>query len=406
MPYIHFERYSNPGYGPKSVTFDPSDRSWQQLLDVLANVRVEEWERRYSDINILDGGGWVLEIGRRGETSRFDGINAYPPNFEKFQNALERAMVTDKKDWHQHPPGFEGRTRPYGLEEVAECQAPATNWPIKFNSVLANVGINPKSVVLMRHQDQRSDPGRTPYDLWRDDRSSFLRYQSVQAISKRATLCRAPIWAAFVVTHNGGTMFAGLYFAEYLGLLAEDTPWPNATNRIDRAGTSDTYQLEYDDRLVSLEGKLFIGWGDGTRAWVQRADRQDKPIVELRPEFKEPEFPGFMEFIKPLSQISTLPKTWTEVLKQARGVYLLTCPRTKEQYVGSASGEEGFWQRWMEYALTGHGGDAALKSRDPSDYQVSILEVAGSSANADDILAMESRWKVKLQSREMGLNKN
>jgi hypothetical protein len=55
---------------------------------------------------------------------------------------------------------------------------------------------------------------------------------------------------------------------------------------------------------------------------------------------------------------------------------------------------------------TGHGSNVGLKSREPSDYQVSILEVAGSSATADDILKMEGRWQTKLQSREMGLNRN
>jgi len=139
---------------------------------------------------------------------------------------------------------------------------------------------------------------------------------------------------------------------------------------------------------------------------VQRAENQNKPIVELRPEFKEPDFPGFLNFTEPLSKVEGLPKTWIANLKEATSVYLLTCPKTKEQYVGSATGCEGFWHRWMEYVITGHGGNIALKSREQSDYQVSILEVAGSTSNADDILKMEARWKGKLQSREMGLNKN
>jgi len=139
---------------------------------------------------------------------------------------------------------------------------------------------------------------------------------------------------------------------------------------------------------------------------VQRADNQNKPIIELRPEFKEPDFPGFLNFMEPLSKVAGLPKTWIANLKQATGIYLLTCPKTKEQYVGSASGGEGFWHRWMEYVMTGHGGNIALKSREYSDYQVSVLEVAGSSSNIDDIRDMESRWKMKLQSREMGLNRN
>jgi len=53
-----------------------------------------------------------------------------------------------------------------------------------------------------------------------------------------------------------------------------------------------------------------------------------------------------------------------------------------------------------------HGGNLGLKSRDPSDYQVAILEVAGTAADHKDILSMEGRWQRKLQSREMGLNRN
>ncbi len=37
---------------------------------------------------------------------------------------------------------------------------------------------------------------------------------------------------------------------------------------------------------------------------------------------------------------------------------------------------------------------------------MSILEVAGTSATTDDILVMEGRWQSKLQSQEMGLNRN
>jgi hypothetical protein len=60
----------------------------------------------------------------------------------------------------------------------------------------------------------------------------------------------------------------------------------------------------------------------------------------------------------------------------------------------------------MEYVMTGHGGIISLKSRERTDYQVSILEVAGSGSSPDDIRKKESRWKEKLQSREKGLNKN
>jgi len=92
----------------------------------------------------------------------------------------------------------------------------------------------------------------------------------------------------------------------------------------------------------------------GQKLGCNHADRQNKPIIELRPEFKEPEFPGFLNFMEPLSKMEALPKA-IEVLKHATGVYLLTCPRTKEQYVGAAYGVDGFWHRWVEYVMTGHG---------------------------------------------------
>jgi len=277
--------------------------------------------------------------------------------------------------------------------------------PILFNSVLRQFEIEPTGVILLRHQDKRPGTIRRPYELWRDNRAAFESYQSLQSFENRAKLARASTWVSFVATPDGATMLAGLYAAKYEGQLLKDTPRPHREG-IDLAGTCDAYDLKRDERFADLEGKVFVEWGDGTRAWIQRAENQNKAVMELRPDFKEPEFPGFLNFVKPLSQVQELPKTWVETLKHANGVYLLTCPKTKEQYVGSASGSEGFWHRWMEYVQTGHGGNVALKSREYSDYSVSILEVAGSSSNIDDIRRMECLWKLKLQSREMGLNRN
>jgi hypothetical protein len=278
--------------------------------------------------------------------------------------------------------------------------------PIKFNSLLADAGIAPGETVLLRHQDQNAARGRSPYELWRDDRPAFECYQSTQSFANRSRLVRPRYWASFVGSSDGGTMFVGIYHAAYRGILTHDLPKPHAPGQIDEAGSCDVYDLAIDAGFVDLEAKLFIDWGDGARSWIQRAERHDKAVIELRTEFREPAFPGFLNFMSPLSRIDRLPPGWITTLAQARGVYLLTCPNTREQYVGKASGGEGFWHRWQEYCRTGHGNNVALKSRNPSDYQVSILEVAGSAATDDEIAAMEVRWKAKLQSREMGLNRN
>lgn len=276
--------------------------------------------------------------------------------------------------------------------------------PIMFNTILREAGLSLENIRLIRHKDKNAKRGFTPYELWRDDRSQFENYQSTQRIRNRAKL-NALYWAVFVVNFSEETMFAGLYEVHYRGRLEVDTPMPHMDG-IDKAGSCDVYDLKLQDKLLDLGGRLFVDWGPGALAWVQYASRNDKAITELRREFREPDFPGFLEFIQPLSKLDTLPKSWVSPLESSRGVYLLTCPKTKEQYVGSARGEEGFWGRWQNYVETGHGGNIGLKSRDPSDYQVSILEVAGSSATSDDILMMEGRWQRKLQSQEMGLNRN
>jgi len=276
--------------------------------------------------------------------------------------------------------------------------------PIMFNTILGETRLQLKDVRLVRHKDKRAKRGRTPYELWRDNRPQFELYQSTQSISNRKKLT-APYWAVFVVNLNDETMFAGLYAVKYRGLLEKDIPMPHMDS-VDKAGSCDVYDLMLQDTLNDFIGKLFIDWGPGALAWVQYTDRNNKPITELRKEFKEPDFPGFLNFIQPLSKLDHMFKSWVAALKSSRGVYLLTCPKTKEQYVGSATGSEGFWGRWQDYVHTGHGGNVGLRSRDPSNYQVSILEVAGTSATTDDIMAMEGRWQSKLQSQEMGLNRN
>jgi hypothetical protein len=276
--------------------------------------------------------------------------------------------------------------------------------PIMFNTILLAADFRLADVRLLRHKDKRAAKGRTPYELWRDDRQRFDLYQATQSLGNRNRL-RAPYWASFVGTPSGETLFVGVYGVKNQRLLEQDTSMPHMDS-VDVAGSCDVYDLTLEQKLDDLIGKLLIDWGAGDRAWIQRADQQDKRITELRTEFKEPDFPGFLNFIEPLSRLDKLPKGWRDVLQSSQGIYLLTCPRTKEQYVGSATGEGGFWRRWQDYIQTGHGGDVALKSRDPSDYQVSILEVAGTASTDADILKMEGQWKLKLQSREMGLNRN
>lgn len=278
--------------------------------------------------------------------------------------------------------------------------------PILLNTLLCQAGLEFRQTRLLRHQDPTSTKGRTLYKLWRDQRPAFELYQSHQDTRQRATLQPASHWVSFVVTPATETLLAGIYVAQYHGLLENDTPKPH-NDEIDSAGSCDVYELTPLPEFAEFEGRLVVDWGPGTRAWIQRADLQNKPVLELkRDAHQDPPFPGFLNLITRLSEITTLPVSWIQALRSSKGIYLLSCPRTKEQYVGKASSIDGFYGRWTNYVETGHGGNVALKSRDASDYQVCILEVAGSAATDQQINDMETLWKNRLQSRDMGLNRN
>lgn len=201
------------------------------------------------------------------------------------------------------------------------------------------------------------------------------------------------------------TLFAGLYSSVNLGPLPNDIKHA-VTGETEKQGSCDLYRLERLPGLDYLNGRLLIDWGNSFRAWIQRADGMPKPIVELRREFHEPACPGYTKSVCQLSELQSLASSWLSELSKTRGIYLLTCPRTKEQYVGSASGVDGFLGRWRAYGSFGHGGNLGLKSRNPSDYQICILETVGSASTQAEVLALEMMWKHKLQSQEMGLSRN
>jgi hypothetical protein len=257
----------------------------------------------------------------------------------------------------------------------------------------------------MRHQESGSRRGRTVYELWRDQRSIFDEYQTQHSADKHRTLRAATHWASFVATPDDETLFVGLDRSRYLNQSSTNIVQPT-TGKVWEPGEIFLYEVVLEAFLSEYIGRLFIDWGLGNRAWVQHASRKVKPIVEIKRRFEEDAFPGFLNFVSDLSRLTSLPAGWKAALSAVRGVYVLTCPRTHELYIGSASGADGFFGRWSEYARDGHGGNVQLKSRDRSDYQIAILEVAGTSMTMQDIMSLESHWKEKLQTRKMGINSN
>ena len=273
---------------------------------------------------------------------------------------------------------------------------------LRFNTLLVEAGLDPTDVQLVRHQDTRSQRGLSPYVLWRGRREAFEFYQRIQG---RLVFSAPGYLASFVVPPNGETLFAGLHHVTSVSKTSEPATCP-LRGTMFAPGEINLYHISPIDALSDMAGLVTIDWGDGARAWVQRAQNQNKRVLELRKRFEEPPFPGYLQFRSKSDALDILPASWMTALSAVGGVYLLVSERTGEQYVGSATGEEGFWSRWQAYARDGHGGNALLKQKDASPYWLSILETAPSNATRLDVIGAEQRWKEKLGSRSFGLNAN
>ncbi len=267
---------------------------------------------------------------------------------------------------------------------------------IMFNYLLEQAGLDLREVRLVRHQDRRANKDLTPYKLWSQYPDAFMKYQSRQSLRSARELSRSKYWAVFVAAPpRNETLFVGLY-----QVISQEKVESGVVDSVSIRGKKEEEHICYDLKLCSelseFRGKLVIEWGKGFLKWVQRADYQDKGVLEVRQKQSEERFVGYLAFFTRLSEIDALPNRRIERLREAKGVYLLTCPKTGESYVGSATGEGGFHSRWTQHAAKG--GDAVrFKKREPSDLQVCILEVAGSGMIEDEIINAEYRWIEKLK---------
>ena len=203
-----------------------------------------------------------------------------------------------------------------------------------FNAILRHEGIDPKGVRLVRHQDNRASVNCTPYNLWRAADGRLETYQQLQS---REVFAVGDIVASFVATPSNDTLFIGLYGVHGIGIAPPGTIDPIV---LTDQGGKHLYDIRPDQRLSDYVGHLTIDWGKAFRAWVQRAESNDKAVVEIRKDAREQPFPGFTQFCWDIDQINAVPLAWQEVLKAVKGVYLLVCNETGKQYVGSAKGDE------------------------------------------------------------------
>jgi hypothetical protein len=270
---------------------------------------------------------------------------------------------------------------------------------LKLNTILQEAGFNPEKVFLLRHEDKRVRFGL--YQAWKSVRKDFEGYQSSQRWKNRFPVGSS--LAAFVVGPEGETLFVGMY--DVLKLSPINGPFDDPLLGKMPAEDRSLHETKYSDRMQEYEEKLVIEWGPAKLAWRQLAREQNKTVLEIRAQPKDEPFPPYISLLRRLGDLSSIYPSWQVRLKEHMGVYLLTFDDGM-QYVGSATGEQGFWQRWSNYLTNGHGGNRVLirDQRDARVALVSILEVSGSAQTERDIINQEMRWKQKLGIKAKALD--
>ena len=105
---------------------------------------------------------------------------------------------------------------------------------------------------------------------------------------------------------------------------------------------------------------------------------------------------------------------YRNALLSVKGVYCLTDTKTGKLYIGSAYGENGLAQRWSDYINTKTGGNDGLidlyrkagESYFEENFEFTLIEYFGMSADTDKIIERETYWKNAFATKTHGYNRN
>ncbi len=178
------------------------------------------------------------------------------------------------------------------------------------------------------------------------------------------------------------------------------------------------YKLKETDLFGDLKNKLIIEWGTSTQSWYQKAINK-KSIVAIQAVEAKP-FPGYDDLVITHDVLESIVNDVTgeyqyyrNALANVLGVYLILDTTTGNQYIGSASGNNGLLERWTQYAkYPYHGGNTEFKKmfeRDNEAYkhfQFSILQIFSKKTAPQIVRDAEGLFKRKLGSKVFGLNDN
>jgi hypothetical protein len=234
-------------------------------------------------------------------------------------------------------------------------------------------------------------------------------------------------WEAWNRWSNGKDDFNRKYIFSLISFYPEHDTWLfggiwEVLQRDFVNGGEYPYTISLCEDYSKFIGRLKIKYAHKDRQ-VRNVMEHYFPKLVVKEILEEPysihTFPGYKNLDVPFMTLENVINkdhpSWKNALS-IKGIYLITDTKTGKKYVGKASGEKGFWQRWGDYICDGHGGDVDLRKLIDSNggiqyarenYKFTLLEIVESNIE-NDIDDRESYWKRVLMSRleSVGHNKN
>lgn len=245
----------------------------------------------------------------------------------------------------------------------------------------------------------------------------FNAYQQAHWRRTEKALTKAHYVVSCIGHKPGRAVFVGIYRVAGWKPVSIEEFWTMPGNmelkELGMTGLNDDrpstlwFDLQLTEELQHWKGKLILEWSGLERSWYRWAANNKFPVKAILLESAlEPEMEPWDKLILTRDELKSLLPTWRSAFSHWRGIYLIFDVSDGKGYVGSAYGQENLLNRWLNYAVTGHGGNKQLRSRSPENFRFSILQRVSPDMDPDQVIQLEASWKERLHTRTFGLNDN
>lgn len=247
--------------------------------------------------------------------------------------------------------------------------------------------------LFVRHKDNR-----TEYREVLKDRDALIEYQKNQS---RNVFKGFEYLVSFIGQERNKSLLFGFF----------------KINGVAETEHGFYYDIEEIEICQDYIDRVVIDWGKGSLAWFQHYNKNQKEVLEILPKGYLGEFPGLTNFILDFNELRRLienpdaNREWKNHLSSVNGIYMILDKSNGNQYIGSACGNEGIWQRWSEYSKNRHGYNSQLiilcdDVNYHKNFQYTILQTLPSNLSKIEVIKIENLYKQKFGSKTYGLNSN